>query len=127
MDYITGEKPHVLVIDDESAITNLLCNLLRETFKCTAAKSAEEAFAILQQEKVNLVLSDINLGGMSGIELIPQVLKTSPDTVVMIISGEQNVEAAISALRVGAFDYITKPFDLDHVEVAVNRALEHQD
>lgn len=119
-------KPHVLVIDDDSAITELLWNLLKENFKCTTAESAEEAFAVLEHEKVDLVLSDINMSGMSGIELIPQVRQASPDTVVMIISGEQNVEAAISALRFGAFDYITKPFDLEHVEIAVERALEHQ-
>jgi diguanylate cyclase (GGDEF)-like protein len=121
-----GEKPHVLVIDDEPAITELLCNLLKENYKCTSAKSAEEAFSVLGRERVNLVLSDINMNGMSGIELIPRVLVASPDTVVMIISGEQTVETAIDAMRVGAFDYITKPFDLEHVEFAVYRALEHQ-
>ncbi len=120
------EKPEILVIDDESAIRDLLCDLFGEEYGCTTAKSAEEALALLQREKFNLVLSDINMSGMSGIELIPKIHAAAPDTVVMVISGEQTVESAIAAMRVGAFDYIEKPFDLKHVEVAVRRALEHQ-
>jgi putative nucleotidyltransferase with HDIG domain len=62
---------------------------------------------------------------MSGIEMIPHVQKISPDTVVIMISGVQTVESAINALRAGAFDYVMKPFDLQHVEAAVARALTH--
>ena len=122
------EKPQILVIDDESSIRDLLCALFAEDdYGCTTAKSGEEALALLGREKFNLVLSDINMGdGMSGIELIPKIQTAAPDTVVMLISGEQTVESAIAAIRVGAFDYIKKPFDLNHVEIAVRRALEHQ-
>ena len=121
------EKPQILVIDDESAITELLCELFGKEYGCTTAKSAEEAVSLLRREKFNLVVSDINMGGgMSGIELIPQIHASAPDTVVVMISAEQTVESAIAAMRVGAFDYIVKPFDIKHVEVAVRRALEHQ-
>jgi putative nucleotidyltransferase with HDIG domain len=65
------------------------------------------------------------MGGMSGLEMIPHVLSISLDTVVVMISGMQTIESAIEALRVGAFDYIMKPFDLRQVEAAVKRALEH--
>jgi diguanylate cyclase (GGDEF)-like protein len=79
----------------------------------------------LSAEEFDLVLSDIRMGGMSGLEMIPRVLALAPDTVVMMNSGEQTIESAIEALRVGAFDYVRKPFDLQHVEAAVRRALEH--
>ena len=119
-------KPQILVIDDESAIRDLLCELFGDDYGCTTAKSAEEALALLQKENFELVLSDINMNGMSGIELIPKIQRAAPDTVVMVISGEQTIESAIAAMRVGAFDFIKKPFDLEQVEVAVRRALEHQ-
>ncbi len=65
------------------------------------------------------------MGGMSGLELVPRVHSLSPDTVVVMVSGNQDIEFAIEALRVGAFDYITKPIDLRHVEASVERALNH--
>ena len=65
------------------------------------------------------------MGGMSGLELVPRVHSLSPDTVVVMVSGNQDIEFAIKALRVGAFDYITKPIDLRHVEASVERALNH--
>jgi putative nucleotidyltransferase with HDIG domain len=67
------------------------------------------------------------MSGMSGLEMIPHVFAISPETVVVMISGMQTIESAIEALRVGAFDYIMKPFDLRQVEAAVKRALEHYD
>ncbi len=78
---------------------------------CSEAGSAEEALTALSQETFDLVISDIDMGGMSGLELVPRVHSLAPDTVVVMISGNQDIEFAIKALRVGAFDYITKPID----------------
>lgn len=115
----------ILIVDDEAEIRSVVSGLLCDSYSCTEAASAEEALALLRAEKFDLVLSDINMGGMSGLEMIPQARASAPDTVVMMISGEQNISNAIEALRCGAFDYIEKPFDLEHVEAAVRRALEH--
>jgi diguanylate cyclase (GGDEF)-like protein len=76
-------------------------------------------------KKFELVISDINLTGISGLELLSHVNRDCPDTVVLMISGEQTIETAIEAIRGGAFDYIKKPLDLNHVEAAVGRALRH--
>jgi putative two-component system response regulator len=119
------ERARVLVVDDERDIRELLTDLLRFDYHCASVSSAEEALEYLSLEKIDLVISDITMGGMSGLEMIPHVLKLSPDTVVVMISGMQTIESAIEALRVGAFDYIMKPFDLRQVEAAVKRALEH--
>lgn len=118
-------KARILIIDDEPVIRNVLCSVLREGYACTEAGSAEEALSLLRSEQFDLVISDINMGGMSGLEMIPHVHTATPNTVVMMISGENGIETAIEALRVGAFDYLVKPFDVQHVEAAVRRALDH--
>lgn len=115
----------ILIVDDQSSIRNILSETLEGKYSCTTACSGEEALEILKDENFNLVLSDIEMDGMTGIQMIPQILTVSPNTVVMMISGNQDIESAIQAMRVGAFDYIKKPFDLDHVEIAVERALGH--
>jgi diguanylate cyclase (GGDEF)-like protein len=115
----------ILIIDDEPFVRNILSDILSDTYKCSTAGSAEEALQILENEKFNLVLSDIRMKGMSGIELIPKVLEASPDTVVMTISGEYGIDNAIEAMQAGTFDYIKKPFDIDTVRMSVERALKH--
>lgn len=119
------QKPRVLIIDDEEQIRNLLIDVLGSSYDCSDAGSAEEALTALSQNTFDLVISDIDMGGMSGLELVPRVHSLSPDTVVVMVSGNQDIEFAIKALRVGAFDYITKPIDLRHVEASVERALNH--
>lgn len=118
-------KPRILVVDDEPQISEVLCELLGVSYECTAVCSAEEALTLLRESSFSLVISDIMMGGMSGLEMMPHVIEISPQTVVLMISGVQTIESAIKALRAGAFDYVMKPFDLRQVEVAVRRALEH--
>jgi putative nucleotidyltransferase with HDIG domain len=121
------EQCSILVVDDEPEIRDVLCELLSEDYRCASASSAEEALSFLDGQNFNLVISDITMGGMSGLEMIPFVLEKAPEAVVVMISGMQTVESAIEALRVGAFDYIMKPFDLRQVEAVVKRAIEHYD
>jgi diguanylate cyclase (GGDEF)-like protein len=118
-------KPRVLLIDDDDQIRRLLLEILCWDFECSQASSAEEALAKLNDSQFELIISDINMGGMSGLVLVPQILKQNPDAVVVMISGEQTIETAIEALRAGAFDYIMKPLDVRHVEAAAKRALNH--
>jgi diguanylate cyclase (GGDEF)-like protein len=119
------QKPKVLIIDDEEQIRHLLIDVLGSGYDCSDAGSAEEALAALSENTFDLVISDIDMGAMSGLELVPRVHSLSPDTVVVMVSGNQDIGFAIEALRVGAFDYITKPIDLRHVEASVERALNH--
>ncbi|HEY5404029.1 MAG TPA: EAL domain-containing protein [Pyrinomonadaceae bacterium] len=121
-----SQPAKILVIDDEEQIRNLLVAVLGNSYECQTASSAEEALTAIGSKTFDLVISDIDMGGMSGIELVPKLHSLSPDTVVLMISGNQDIESAIKALRVGAFDYITKPLDLRHVEAAVERALHHR-
>jgi diguanylate cyclase (GGDEF)-like protein len=125
MDLEDYQKASVLIIDDEEQIRNLLVAVLGGSYRCRTASSAEEALTALAGAAFDLVISDIDMGGMTGLELVPRVCSMSPETVVLMISGNQDIETAIEAMRVGAFDYITKPLDLRHVEAAVERALDH--
>ena len=116
----------LLVADDDAAVRSVLAELLCADYECEAVSSAEEALALLGSDEFQLVLCDIAMPGMSGLELIPRVRDISPDTLVIVVSGWQEIESAVEALRAGAFDYVVKPFDLEHIQFAVRRALEHQ-
>lgn len=125
MEPAKNQKPTILIIDDEEQIRSLLIDLLNDVYQCSEAGSAEEALSALSKKTFDLVISDIDMGGMSGLELVPRVHSLAPDTVVVMISGNHDIEFAIKALRVGAFDYISKPIDIRHVEASVERALNH--
>ena len=123
----TPVSPRILIVDDETEITEILADLLSTDYDCSRAGSAEEALTRLREDEFQLVISDITMPGMSGLDMIPHVKELAPDTVVVMISGMQTVESAIGALRLGAFDYLMKPFDLRQVEAVVKRALEYHD
>jgi response regulator RpfG family c-di-GMP phosphodiesterase len=120
-------QPRLLIVDDEADVRGVLHDLLSETHDCAEASSAEEALVQLAGASFELVISDITMSGMTGLEMIPHVKAISPDTVIVMISGMQTIESAINALRLGAFDYLMKPFDLRQVEAAIARAYEHHE
>lgn len=121
------KQPAILIIDDDEQVRSLLREILSDGNDCVLAGSAEDALALLSTKSFNLVISDINMGGISGLELIPRVLEQTPDTVVVMISGQQTIDCAIESMRAGAFDYITKPLDMRQIHVSVHRALEHHE
>jgi diguanylate cyclase (GGDEF)-like protein len=121
----TNDRARVLIIDDEPHIRNILHESLKANYDCQTAASAEEGLEILASNPFSLVISDINMKGITGLEMVPGILTVAPDTVVIIMSGAQTMENAVGALRAGAFDYLMKPFDLRFVEAAVRRGVEH--
>jgi response regulator RpfG family c-di-GMP phosphodiesterase len=121
-------ETRILVVDDEPDVRRVLCDFLGENYECGQADSAASALKEIEQRKYSVVISDVYLpGGITGLEMIPQINSLSPDTGVIIISGKKAVDDPIKALRAGAFDYILKPFDLLQVEAAVRRATEHHE
>ena len=125
MEQIKQEKYRIMIVDDEPFVRDILLELLTPEYDCTTASSAAEAMHLAEVNRFELVLTDIDLGDMSGVDLVPLVRAELPDAVVVIISGNQDIDHAIAAMRAGAFDYVRKPFDLDIVEFAVKRALNH--
>jgi len=124
---VASPSARILIVDDEPEITSILFDLFEDQHDCTTAGSAEEALEQLALKDFELVISDITMPGMNGLDMIPHVHRMRPNTVVVMISGMQTVESAIGALRLGSFDYVMKPFDLRQVEAVVKRALEHQE
>jgi two-component system cell cycle response regulator len=117
------------VVDDEENVLELLKNILEaDGFKVSAVPSAEQAWPMHMQRPFELVITDVRLGGMDGFELMKRIKEQNEDTEVIIITSYASMESAIEAIRYGAYDYITKPFeDLDVVSVAVERAFEKID
>lgn len=115
----------ILIIDDEPNVLSVLYSLLSRAHHCKTATSAVEAIEYLKEETYDMVLSDIVMPGMTGLELLAEITRLSRDTVVILISGNLNIQSAIEAMRRGAFDYVTKPFNLSDVETAAARGLRH--
>ncbi|HYP27809.1 MAG TPA: HD domain-containing phosphohydrolase [Blastocatellia bacterium] len=116
----------ILVVDDEEPIRKLLAAYLSPTYSCVTATNADEATTLLATSSFNLVLTDIRMPGASGLELCQLVHQMCPETVVLMVSGQTEITYAIAAMQQGAFDYITKPFDLSILLLAVERALRYQ-
>jgi two-component system response regulator PilR (NtrC family) len=116
--------PRVLLVDDDETIRDTLYELLSEYYVCQTAETAEKAFARLEADEYDVVLTDISMPGLSGLELLGHVRQKFPDTPVIIISGIGDQEHAQGLIRLGAFDFLLKPFSLDLVEKSVRRAVE---
>jgi diguanylate cyclase (GGDEF)-like protein len=119
-------RPRILIVDDEPGVRGVLRDFLCDSYSCETAGSAAEALVMLRERRFDLVLSDIRMPGMSGLEMLPLVREAAPDAVVVMISAEQAIDSAIEAMRAGVFDYVVKPFDFRQVEAAVARAASHQ-
>ncbi len=115
----------ILVVDDDDAIRENICDLFAGEHFCQAAESAEKALVLLSSERFDLVLTDISMPGMSGVELLGQVRQSQPDTPIIVMSGINDQEYAAGLIKLGAFDYLLKPFRLEEVEASVASAIEH--
>jgi response regulator RpfG family c-di-GMP phosphodiesterase len=120
---VTPEEASILIVDDDRAIRTLLAGFLGDQWHCRTASSAREALVLLEQRRSNLVLTDVNMPGQSGLELCRLVRERFSGVDVIVMSARSEIDSAIQALRSGAVDYVTKPFSLDQVRVAVERAL----
>ena len=117
--------PKILVIDDEKSIRKTLREILEyESFKVDEAQDGMEGFGMIQKEKYDIVLCDIKMPKMDGLELLNKVHALQPDTPIVMISGHGNIETAVEAVKRGAFDFIQKPLDLNRLLVTVRNAME---
>jgi two-component system, NtrC family, response regulator PilR len=117
--------PTILVVDDEPNIIEVLEIVLQdEGMDVLKSSSGREALTLLQANDVDLVISDIKMPDFSGVELLREAKRLSPDTIFIMITAFASTETAIEALQHGAYDYITKPFKMDELRSIVRRALE---
>ena len=118
-------QQYCLIVDDEPRLRQVLVHLMRnDGFVCLEAGNGEEALAHLEQHTVTLVMSDLRMPKMDGLELLRRVRGRWPDVAVVMITAVADVEVAVSCLAIGAMDYLTKPFHLEEVRARVAQALE---
>lgn len=116
--------PSILIVDDESTILQSLSGLLSdEGFEVTTATNGYEALKIVDAESPDLVLLDIWMPGIDGIETLKEINKNNPYVQVIMITGHGTIETAVKATKLGAFDFIEKPLSIDKVIVTINNAL----
>jgi DNA-binding NtrC family response regulator len=119
-------KGSILVVDDQPDTAEMLCALLRKRgFDATAVTSGQACLEHLRAHPADVVVTDVEMPGMSGIELCATLRERHPDLLPIVITGHSDFETAISAIRAGAYDFITKPVKIEAVAVSVSRALEH--
>ena len=120
-------KHRILVVDDEECLRRLVSRQLAlDGYECTTAASGEEAWDFLQRAEYSLVVLDITMPGMSGLELLEKVRQVRPDTAVIMVTGVDDRPTAIRALQLGAYGYIVKPFEANELAINIVNALERR-
>jgi two-component system response regulator HydG len=120
-------KGRILVVDDDRSMGTLLEEALaRRGFDAAWRSSADEALTTLQSRDFDVVVTDLNMRGMNGIELCGRVVENRPDVPVIVVTAFGSMDTAIGAIRAGAYDFLTKPIDLDTLTLALERAIAHR-
>lgn len=123
----TRPKPRILIVDDDKIIVESLSEFLRlEGYEPAGAGTFADAMAELQKRRYSLVISDINMPDSSGFELLRVVKSRFPEIVVIMITGYGTIESAVEAIKMGAYDYLTKPIIDDEIRLVIERALQQQ-
>jgi len=121
---MTDKKNHILVVDDELSMRELLEIMLqKEGYRVSCAENGTQAVAFLKKEKVDLLLCDIRLGDISGIDVLKVAREENPHAVVIMISAFSSAENAVEAMNAGAYDYVPKPFDKTELILTIQNAL----
>src|SRR5690242_17536292 len=126
-----GEKPLVnasstiLVVDDEPNLRRVLSAVLtRDGYNVLVASGGREAVRMAKEQPIDLLVTDFLMPDMSGLEVLSAVRKEHPGARALLISGHGTVRSAVDAMRLGAFDFLTKPFEVEQVRATVKRALD---
>src|SRR5712692_9955858 len=116
----------VLIVDDERSMRMVLATFLkRKGFQVSEASGVGEALKKIQQERFDVVITDLKMDDGGGIDVLRAVKRHTPDTPVIILTGYATIVSAIETMKLGAFDYLTKPFEPDELLLSIHKALEH--
>jgi DNA-binding NtrC family response regulator len=119
-------RGHILIVDDDQSMCEMLeSTLTPHGFQVTWRTSAEEALVVLDEQEIDAVLTDLSMQGMSGLDLCHRVAENRPDIPVVVVTAYGSMETAVGAIRAGAYDFISKPFDVDQVVIALQRVVHH--
>ena len=121
------KQGNILIVDDDKIILDSLCEFLKlEGYPVVGADSYKQAVSRIQKQNFSLVITDVNLPDGSGFELLNLIRKNCPQTVVIVITGYGTIESAVEAIKIGAYDYLTKPIVDDELRLTIERALKQQ-
>ena len=124
---LTDGPVTLLVVDDEEAIRNALRKFLaQQGYEVATAASGEEALEILQRQRITGILLDVNMPGISGVELVPQIMELEPTVAILMLTAVNDATSAALCMQRGAFDYLIKPIDLGHLGRAIHHALQRR-
>ena len=119
------KKRNVLVVDDDPDVLSMLERLLKKLeYNPLVAQNGEEAVQIIDTNKIDVVVSDLVMPEMDGMELLKRVKTRKGDIPFLMITGHPTIETAVEAIKKGAYDYLTKPFQVEEVQIKIDRALE---
>ena len=119
------EKLHLMIVDDQESIRKLCMTVGASLgLNCTQAESAEVALARLESEAPEMILADLMMPNMSGLDFLNEVKRMLPHTEIAIMTGHGSIETAVQAMRSGAYDYITKPFRIEELKLLLQRMQE---
>jgi DNA-binding response OmpR family regulator len=122
---VTPKRATVLVVDDEQSITDLLSEDLMEAgLNCITVATGEDALKRLSMNNINAMLLDLRLPGISGMDVLKEAVSTHPEVAVIVVTAVRDAQTAVEAMKIGAFDYITKPFELQRVNSSIVAALK---
>jgi DNA-binding NtrC family response regulator len=114
----------MLVVDDERSMRDLLAEYLNEYgYEVACAENGQDALKMYNEKHFDIILSDLNMAPMNGLELLNKVKEIDPDAIFIMITGYPSISSSIEAIKKGARDYITKPFNIDEIRAKVERAL----
>jgi DNA-binding NtrC family response regulator len=119
-------KGKILVVDDEADLRTMLKSILEDDYTVTLAEDGAALQKLFSQDPPDVVLLDLKLPDANGLDLLPQIKKTWPETEVIVLTGEATFEAAVQATKRGAYHFINKPFDTQALEVTIDRAIENR-
>lgn len=120
------EKPTLLAVDDKESMLKLFERILGEAYSVTLAENGTRALSLLQARQFDVVLSDVRMPGADGFEVLAAVKQAAPETEVILVTAHASVAKAVEAIKLGAYDYIQKPFDPDDLALVVARAVERR-
>jgi len=117
---------NVLIVDDEVGARESLRMILKNDYGVSLAKNAEEAFLQIREHSPDIILLDIILPDLDGLKVLEKIKQSEPDVIVIMITATKTVKTAVEAMKLGAYDYVTKPFDIDELRLIISRALSTQ-
>lgn len=121
-------EDQILIVDDQEEICSLLARrLIMEKYYCVVATTGKEALHHFYKNKFSLIICDLKMPGMDGLKLLEKMKALDPETMVIMITGYPDIEVAVKAMRMGAYDFIVKPFNLELMVSTVNRAMEKKE